>query len=76
MVRLLVGLDLTKGMANSIIIRKELANLYQPLDYEGFPFKCGRCQIYKHLVKECPLPNKSKFAFKGSHKSARAPLSV
>jgi hypothetical protein len=76
MVRLLVGLDLTKGMTNSIIIRKDLSIFHQPLEYEGFPFKCGRCHIYEHLAKEFPLPNKRKFGFKGSHKSERTPLSV
>jgi len=56
--RMLVGLDLRKGLVDSIIIKKGMTIDYQPLEYEGIHFKCGRCYVYENMEKECPLPNK------------------
>jgi hypothetical protein len=55
MARILVGLDLSKGLVDSIIIRKGPAIFYQALDYEGIPFKCGQCHEYGNLAKDFSL---------------------
>jgi hypothetical protein len=51
MERILVGLDLTKGLVDSIIIRKFPTFFLQDLYYEGVPFKYGSFHEYGHLVK-------------------------
>jgi len=55
MARVLVSLDLTKGLIDSIIIQKDPAIFYKAVNYKWISFKCGRCHEYGHLVKDCAL---------------------
>jgi len=52
MERILVGLDLTKGMVDSITIRKCPTLFQYTMNYEGAPLKCGRCHEYGYLVRD------------------------
>jgi hypothetical protein len=58
MAQILVGMDLTKGLEDSITIRRGTKIFYQPINYEGIPFKCGRCHVHGHLATNCPFPNR------------------
>jgi hypothetical protein len=60
MARILVRLELSKSLVDSIMIQKEPTIFYQSLDYKGIPLKCGWCHEYGHLAKEYPLLNKRK----------------
>lgn len=31
----------------------------QKLDYEQFPFKCRKCQVYGHFARNCPTANEA-----------------
>ena len=53
--RVLVILDLRKGLAADIDIRVGDSVFNQSLDYIGIPFKCNRCHSYGHLVSNCHL---------------------
>jgi len=55
MERILVGIDLTNGLEDSITIIKCSTLFHQTLDYEGVPLKCGRCHEYGHLFKDYAL---------------------
>ena len=60
MSQILVERDLKRGLADSIIIKKGLEILYQPIYYKAIPFKCGSCHVHGHLALECLLPNRRK----------------
>jgi len=55
MARILVSLDLSKGLAKKINLQYKDYVFEQILDYEHLPFRCHRCHEYGHLAKDCPL---------------------
>jgi hypothetical protein len=63
--RILVKLDLKKGLPQEITINSAAGTFVQMLDYEGIPFRCHRCHVYGHGVASCPLP------FKGMNRKAK-----
>ena len=55
-------IDIRNGLPTELIIRKGGTDFSQPLDYLGVPFKCFRCNVFGHLMKDCSLPyNKNPF---------------
>jgi len=63
--RILVKLDLKKGLPQEFTINSATGTIVQMLDYEGIPFRCHRCHVYGHGVESCPLP------FKGMVRKAK-----
>jgi hypothetical protein len=55
MLIILIGVEISKGLEESIIINKSHTIFDWSLDYEGIPFKCVQCHVYVHLEKECSL---------------------
>jgi hypothetical protein len=73
---IMVGLEFSKGLTNSIIIRKGSSNFCQGLDYEDIPFKSDHYHSYGHLTMECPLPLIRKiWVLKGFREEEAQPLS-
>jgi hypothetical protein len=58
MARILVGLKLFGGLADSTTIQHNSISFQPNLDYKGIPFGCGRCHTYGHLMKECSREEK------------------
>ena len=48
--KVLVLIDIRKGLASDIVIKRGEFVFSQPLDYVGVPFKCNRCHGYGNLV--------------------------
>jgi hypothetical protein len=53
MARILVGIKLSDGLIKNITITHKGTYFNQALDYEGIPFKCGRCHTYGHITRDC-----------------------
>lgn len=51
--RILVGLQIYKGLADRLPIQYSCGTHVQSVDYEGLPFRCHRCHKWGHLVAEC-----------------------
>lgn len=51
--RILVGLQIYKGLADRLPIQYSCGAHVQSVDYEGLPFRCHRCHEWGHLVAEC-----------------------
>lgn len=51
--RILVGLQIYKGLADRLPIQYSCGTHVQSVDYEGLPFRCHRCHEWGHLVAEC-----------------------
>lgn len=51
--RILVGLQIYKGLADKLPIQYTCGTHVHALDYEGLPFCCHRCHKWGHLVAEC-----------------------
>jgi hypothetical protein len=72
--RILVKIDLKKGLLQEITIDSAAGTFVQTLDYEGIPFRCHRCHIYGHGMASCPLPFKGMIRkSKGSNSSLSPP---
>ena len=52
--RILVGLQIYKGLTDRLPIQYTSGMHVQALDYEGLPFHCHRCHKWGHLVAEFP----------------------
>jgi hypothetical protein len=63
--RILVKINLRKGLLQEITIDSAAGTFVQTLDYEGIPFRCHRCHVYGHGVANFPLP------FKGNDRKAK-----
>ena len=48
--KVLVLIDIRKGLAFDIVIKRGESIFSQPMDYVGVPFKCNRCHGYDHLI--------------------------
>ena len=53
--RVLVLLNIRKGLVADIDIRIGDTVINQTLDYIGIPFRCNRCHCYGHLFSNCHL---------------------
>lgn len=51
--RILVGLQIYKGLADRLPIQYSCGTHVQPLNYEGLMFRCHRCHEWGHMVAEC-----------------------
>ena len=51
--KILVGLQIYKGLADKHPIELEGSVHVQHMDYEGLPFRCHRCHTLGHLVVQC-----------------------
>jgi len=60
MAHILVGIKLFVGLADTIIIQRRDEVYHRELDYEGIPFRCGKCHFYGHLAKEWSRNVKSR----------------
>jgi hypothetical protein len=49
MAQILIRLNVSRGLADVITIRCGQKVYRQEVDYEGIPFRCGRCHSYGHL---------------------------
>ena len=52
--RVLVELDITKGLSADIEILSHERLFSQRLDYQGIPFHCSYCRETGHLRRGCP----------------------
>jgi hypothetical protein len=66
MAHILVGLKLSEALADSISIQLGQNTFHHNLDYEGNPFRCGKCHTYGRLYKECRRAQKKKIWVKKS----------
>ena len=64
--KVLVNLDLRKGLAEDIMIEWSNRFFREPLDYMRVPFLCNPCHYYGHVITQCDLlkkiPQDYKFA--------------
>jgi hypothetical protein len=70
MARILVSLNIHKGLAGEIELSWGDRSILQKLDYEGIPFKCRWCHKHGHNASEFHLPMRGK-KDKGSAGSAQ-----
>ncbi|XP_059068774.1 uncharacterized protein LOC131859220 [Cryptomeria japonica] len=68
-VRILVELDVFKGLPAEIVINSSFGSWVQSLDYEGIPFRCHRCFTTGHATKNCGLEKKNPVASQWSRAS-------
>jgi len=52
MARILVGIKLSEGLTEDITISFRGTSIMKFIDYEGIPFKCGRCHSYGHISRD------------------------
>jgi hypothetical protein len=48
--RILVHINLWKGLYQELLIESVARDFVQTLDYKGIPFRCHRCHVYGHGV--------------------------
>ncbi|XP_059075127.1 uncharacterized protein LOC131875118 [Cryptomeria japonica] len=60
--RILVELEVSKGLLAEIAINSSLGSWVQSLDYEGIPFRCRRCFKTDHVLGNCGLAKKNLVA--------------
>ena len=53
--KILVLLDISKGLVVDLMISKGNLSICQPLDYVRVHFKCLRCHRHGHLTSNCSL---------------------
>ena len=53
--KILVLIDVSKGLVADLMISKGNLSFKQPLEYVGVPFKCLRCHRHGHLASDCSL---------------------
>jgi hypothetical protein len=71
--RILVQINLRKGLYQEITIESVTETFVQTLDYEGIPFRCHRCHVYGHGVANFPLPFKGKDRMEFGKRSSSSP---
>jgi hypothetical protein len=49
MAHILMDLNISGGLVDSIFIQLGKNTYHQSIDYEGIPFRCGRCHSYDDL---------------------------
>ena len=53
--RILVDIDVSKGLLAKIILSYSKGSWTQSLDYEGLPFRCKKCFNTGHMVAKCEI---------------------
>ena len=53
--KILVLIDISKGLVADLLISKGNSSFKQPLDYVGIPFTCITCHRHGHLAADCSL---------------------
>ncbi|XP_059067593.1 uncharacterized protein LOC131858381 [Cryptomeria japonica] len=61
-VRILVEMDVSKGLSAEIMLKSSKGCWVQSLDYEGILFQCRRCFKTCHVVAQCRLEKKTMSA--------------
>lgn len=51
--QILVEMDLSKDLPVEAILKAPSGDWKQNLDYEGVPFRCGKCFNTSHVVDQC-----------------------
>lgn len=51
--RILVNIDVSKGLPAELEIESSLGSWVQPLDFEGIPFRCRKCFQTGHVAAWC-----------------------
>ena len=51
--QILVEMNISLGLPADIEIKTSNGSWFQPLDYEGIPFRCRRCHQVGHLAAKC-----------------------
>jgi hypothetical protein len=69
----LVDLDISKGLFESIDLVLEGKRYVQLLDYVNIPFRCSKCHLYGHVMKDCSKPFFKKI-YGGGRRIFREPL--
>lgn len=57
--RILVEMDVSKGLPAEILIKTSKGSWIQSLDYEGIPFRCRRCFKTGHAAAQCGFEKKA-----------------
>lgn len=58
--RILVNIDVSKGLLAEIEIESSLGSWVHPLDFEGILFRCRKCFQTGHVVARCETDKKKK----------------
>ena len=58
--KILVKIDICKGLSSKISVQSKDGDFVQILDYVGVPFQCHHCHTYGHLMEKCPLPFRAR----------------
>lgn len=60
--RILVEMDVSKGLPAEVVLKSSKGSWIQSLDYEGIPFRCRRCFKIGHATAPCEFEKKAKKA--------------
>jgi hypothetical protein len=58
--RVLVNLNIREGLGEEVDLSWGSFTHTQRLDYENVPFRCRRCHQYRHLIKNCSMPVRTR----------------
>lgn len=58
--RILVEIDVSKGLPAEVLLKSSRGSWIQSLDYEGVPFRCRRCFKIGHAAAQCGFEKKTK----------------
>ncbi len=53
--RILVEIDVSKGLPETICLASPRGSRTLTLDYEGIPFQCRRCHLTGHVAARCEV---------------------
>lgn len=56
--RICVEMDVSGALHEGLWLEYRDEEYFQALDYEQIPFRCRKCHVHGHLVRECPLNRK------------------
>ena len=69
--RILVNLNVRKGLGGEMDLTWGDYTYAQKLVYENIPFKCRRFHQYGHLIKNCKLPLRTRGMVYGRNKDSQ-----
>lgn len=58
--RILVEINVSKGLPAEVLLKSSKGSWVQSLDYEGIPFRCRRCFNTGHSAAHCGFEKKTK----------------
>lgn len=56
--RICVEMDVSGALHEGLWLEYRDEEYFQALDYEQIPFRCRKCHVHGHLVRDCPLNRK------------------